>query len=406
MLALGALVTAGIVGLVVPNTSAAPVAASSGVPTDDEAAARAAREISAARERANAAADELFRTASRLDLLGEERERLEREIEGLREEVDELRRSVEAAAVARFASSGASGIPLLTDVRTPNDRVQADVLVAVIADAGATSLDDFEAARDRLDEAEDALDRTEADLLQTEADLEEQRIGAEAEVDRLRSIEQARLQDEAVRRALEAQQREAQRQLEEFQRREAEAARRAAPTPAATPAAILGSSGITSGNTGASGGTAGGSTGGGGGGSNPAASGSGYVDAIICPVQGTSAWGDTWGAPRSGGRRHQGVDMLAATGTPLQAVVSGVVEFRSNRLGGLTVSLMGDNGNRYYYAHLSGYEGAPGPVAQGQVVGYVGDTGNATGVPHLHFEIRPGNSVPVNPTPSVRAAGC
>ncbi|HSJ90467.1 MAG TPA: M23 family metallopeptidase, partial [Ilumatobacter sp.] len=160
------------------------------------------------------------------------------------------------------------------------------------------------------------------------------------------------------------------------------------------------------GNIGASGGAAGGRTGGGGGGTNPRAAGTGFLDSIICPVQGTSAYGDTWGSPRSGGRRHQGTDMLAPTGTPLQAVVGGTVAHRSNTLGGITLSLLGDNGNRYYYAHLAAYEGVPGRVEQGQVIGYVGDTGNATGVPHLHFEIRPGGGVPVNPYPSVRAAGC
>ena len=98
--------------------------------------------------------------------------------------------------------------------------------------------------------------------------------------------------------------------------------------------------------------------------------------------------------------------MLAPTGTPLQAVVSGNVTQSTNRLGGVAVAVHGDNGNRYYYAHLSGYEGVPGRVEQAQIIGYVGDSGNAVGVPHLHFEIRPNHGVPVNPTPSVRLAGC
>jgi murein DD-endopeptidase MepM/ murein hydrolase activator NlpD len=86
--------------------------------------------------------------------------------------------------------------------------------------------------------------------------------------------------------------------------------------------------------------------------------------------------------------------------------VSGNLVQGTNRLGGITVSLQGDNGNRYYYAHLSAYEAPPGRVEQGVVVGYIGDSGNATGVPHLHFEIHPGGGVAVNPYPSVRSAGC
>ena len=78
---------------------------------------------------------------------------------------------------------------------------------------------------------------------------------------------------------------------------------------------------------------------------------------------------DTWGAARSGGRRHEGVDMLAPTGTPIFAVVSGSVRFSQNRLGGNAVSLVGDNGNRYYYAHLSRYEGSSRRVSQGELIG-------------------------------------
>jgi murein DD-endopeptidase MepM/ murein hydrolase activator NlpD len=78
----------------------------------------------------------------------------------------------------------------------------------------------------------------------------------------------------------------------------------------------------------------------------------------------------------------------------------------SNRLGGVTVQLFGDTGDRFYYAHLSAYEGVSGRVEQGQPIGYIGDSGNATGIPHLHFEIHPGGGVPINPYPSVLAAGC
>lgn len=372
----------------------APVAVAALTP-DEEAAARAAREITAARERANALAEELWAAQSRYDLLVEEEGRLEVEIAALEAEVERLRLEVTSIAVTRFVASGSAGLPVLTDIRAPNDRVRADVYAGVIADVGANALDDFGAVRAELDDARRRAARTRSETLAQQERLERLRAQAEVEVERLREAEQQRLEDEAVRLALEAQRLEEQRRREEAERRDAEAALRAENQRRAEEAASQSSS---------TDGQVGGRTGGGGGGSRP--SGGGFVDEIVCPVVGGSAWGDTWGAPRSGGRRHQGVDMLAPIGTPLVAVVSGTVVHRSNRLGGITISLNGDNGHRYYYAHLSRYEGPEGRVSQGQVIGYIGDTGNATGVPHLHFEIRPGGGVPVNPTPSVRAAGC
>jgi murein DD-endopeptidase MepM/ murein hydrolase activator NlpD len=377
--------------------------------TDDDSAERAAREISAARERANQAAEDFFAAESRLELLELERERLTIELDDLAAEVAELKRAVEFVAVNRFVSSGATGIPILTDLREPTAQLHGDVLATVVAESGATSLDDYDEARDRLRDKQDELDDNEAALERQKTELKQLQADAEGEVERLRGIEAKRLEDEAVAAALAAQQREEARQLDELQRRQAEAARVAAASAGVVGAAAVSaasSDGNTTGNQGASGGEAGGRTGGGGAGTNPRAAGSGFTDSTICPILGGSAYGNTWGAPRSGGRRHQGVDMLAPTGTPLQAVISGTVAHRNNRLGGITISLLGDNGNRYYYAHLVGYEGVPGRVEQGQVVGYVGDTGNATGTPHLHFEIRPSGGVPVNPYPSVRAAGC
>ena len=122
-----------------------------------------------------------------------------------------------------------------------------------------------------------------------------------------------------------------------------------------------------------------------------------------CPVQGAVSFIDSWGYPRSGGRRHKGVDMMASIGTPIVAPVGGTVTHRSNSVGGRSFHLDGSDGNYYYGTHLSGY-GESGSVAAGTVIGYVGDDGNARGIPHLHFEIHPGGGAAVNPYPAVRAA--
>src|SRR5918995_1631908 len=126
---------------------------------------------------------------------------------------------------------------------------------------------------------------------------------------------------------------------------------------------------------------------------------------IVCPVAGPVTFTDTWGAARSDGRTHQGVDMLAAMGTPTVAPVSGRVEHRGSSLGGLSWYVYGDNGDMFYGTHLSGYanEGV-GWVAAGTVIGYVGDSGNAAGTPHLHFEYHPGGGGAVNPYPITSAA--
>jgi len=129
-----------------------------------------------------------------------------------------------------------------------------------------------------------------------------------------------------------------------------------------------------------------------------------------CPLDGAFAFRDTWGAPRSGGRRHKGVDMFAPMGAPVYAMTDGVIARHStSRLGGIGLYLSGDDGNLYYYAHLQKILPDYGPgrrVQAGELIATNGDTGNARGgAPHIHFEVHPGGGGPVPPY-AYSAAAC
>jgi murein DD-endopeptidase MepM/ murein hydrolase activator NlpD len=131
------------------------------------------------------------------------------------------------------------------------------------------------------------------------------------------------------------------------------------------------------------------------------------VGGLVCPVAAPNSFRDSWGEPRSGGRRHQGVDIYAAYGAPVVAVESGtILRNQTSSLGGLSVFFRGDSGTEYFYTHLSGYAASPGQHVQaGTVIAYLGNSGNAQGgTPHLHFEIHPGGGAAINPYPATRAA--
>lgn len=123
------------------------------------------------------------------------------------------------------------------------------------------------------------------------------------------------------------------------------------------------------------------------------------------PVAGYASYVHDWWFPRfgPGWRLHEGTDIFAAHGTPVRAPVDGHVRIRVGGLGGLAVYVIQGDGTYYYMAHLSALaEGLVDgqQVRTGQVVAFVGDSGNAKGtLPHLHIEIHPRGGGPIDPKP-------
>lgn len=134
----------------------------------------------------------------------------------------------------------------------------------------------------------------------------------------------------------------------------------------------------------------------------------------IFPVAAPTTVANSFGEDR-GGRPHQGNDLFSSLGSPLVAVDDGQLRSGTDPLGGNIVNLYATDGTRYYYAHLNAFAGpdggqvgfapAPRQVRAGDVVGFLGKTGNAaTTQPHLHFETHPGNGPAIDPFPTLVAA--
>jgi murein DD-endopeptidase MepM/ murein hydrolase activator NlpD len=124
------------------------------------------------------------------------------------------------------------------------------------------------------------------------------------------------------------------------------------------------------------------------------------------PVQGRCGFTDSWQAPRPGGRKHEGVDIIGARGLAIYAVADGVITkmLTGGALSGNSIRLTIGDGTYFFYAHLDGFAAglsAGQTVRAGQVIGYLGATGATSN--HLHFEVHPQGGAAVNPYPIVKA---
>ena len=148
------------------------------------------------------------------------------------------------------------------------------------------------------------------------------------------------------------------------------------------------------------------------------------VPNFVFPVVGQVYYENDWGAPR-GDHGHEGNDLLAPWRSPAVAVEDGTIKFwTSSANAGCMLYLYGDSGTTYYYIHLNNdltrkrdnrgkcvagtayWKGIKDGqrVKAGQPVGYVGDSGDAEGTYHLHFEVHPGGAGPTNPYPYLQRA--
>ncbi|NOY57287.1 MAG: M23 family metallopeptidase [Actinobacteria bacterium] len=225
------------------------------------------------------------------------------------------------------------------------------------------------------------------DMQALAADLSEKIADAQRTYEALK----ARRAEEEARRAAE----EAARQAEAARRAAEEAARRAATTTTVTTTTTTTGATTTTTTSGVTTTTT----------TTTTVPPSGVTQA--CPIDGFTAFSDTWGAARSGGRTHKGVDMMAERWTPIVAIESGsIYQLKEGGLGGITIWLHSDSGDSYYYAHLQAW--ADGLrvgqiVATGELIGYVGSSGNAPDwLPHLHFEFHPDHGDAVDPYPLVK----
>lgn len=302
------------------------------------------------------------------------------------EEVEELRSGLEQTAIQLYMQQGVLSLaPFLGD--TPGDVIVGAQYLTTGTETKLAEINNYLSSQRDLNRHQEEIGALEADLRQLEEQRQEWVQGLTITArDQYSSWEQLDEECRALVRQWDIQ--EARRRAEEARQRAEEARQRAAERVAAArrlEQARLQAIARASRQS----------------------EGVGPIPGLVCPFPG-SAFVDSWGDPRSGGRTHKGVDMYGPQGAALYAVASGTVTIVNGGLGGRGIWLHSDTGVGYYYAHLSGWAvSQEDRVTSGQLVAYNGDTGNAEGgPPHLHLQLHPGGrgTAAYNPYPTLRAA--
>ena len=358
----------------------APVGAQSDSIAEAESKADAAAvRVGEARVRADAASAAFLAAQSQLEVLEDQLEITAATVAQKKEELAALREDLKDFAIYRYTSGGTDDNASMFSASDVNQAVAKEALATLVGDRKvdvidkvrnaeaeyATQAAQLAAQQKQQKQLADELAKKNQVVQDELATIQKELDGLNAIVANLKEAERIRIREAALAKA-----REAARAAEaERQRKAAEEAERRRNTPTTLPAPR-----------------------------GPSVGGP-----FVCPVPGAS-FSDSWMQPRSGGRGHKGVDMIAPVGTPTYAPATGVISFGRDSLGGLSWYVYGDDGNFYYATHLSRFGPREGRINAGELAGYVGQTGNAS-IPHLHFEIHiGGRGNAINPYPSVAGA--
>jgi murein DD-endopeptidase MepM/ murein hydrolase activator NlpD len=353
------------------------------------AGADTASDLAAARQKvadtqaeANAAADESSRAQSRYEELEQKISELQTVIEASQARARVLQDIVRQRAVSAYVQHGTTGLDAMLSAENPLDASRRARL---------------------LDQANQNDNLSVKKLAAIRADLNTQQKKVQAQRDEQRHVkEQLDAKNASVQAGLVAASKARDDLVARLEKEQADAAIAAELARLRVIQAASAIQAATQANTSAGGGTDSG-------GSPPVSPGQVIANpgggAFQCPLVG-SAYSDSFG-PRGSGF-HYGIDMLAPEGSPEVAAMAGTVSYMAmDGAGGNEAYLAANDGNVYYYAHMSQFVGGPRSVAQGEVIGLVGSTGSST-APHLHFEIRIGgaNGQKIDPYPTLQAAGC